>query len=364
MNNLWENSNTSAACESCGIDDAFFMPVKRTDMFNIRFQVPWNLILSNGGGMPVGNNVRLEFVDETGVNSLCNLGPAALSNPKFMWSRLLDSGLKVAEYQFYMPIPLADEYSNAYSHAYFDVSNGQTVKIINSASGADCEFMYGYDQTPAIFQEIRPGRLVFPYRIPGLSLQVELDGVPISIGYVYPQTICAHEFYNCFRVKLSINFSVSGYSKEYYSKPIKIVRGNEDTLRISTEYTGIRVDCNGYVHDGIMTPAIADLTRLFIRMPATLTKLANRVKRTYNSKCFAVRGERRSIYQLNSEPVPEWYASEVENVMLGKTILIDNTQLLYEGGESIFANIDVPGYINQYMDVSLASCKCEKIYSC
>jgi len=362
-NNLWEQSSIGADCERCGIDAPFFIPAYRTDMMALRFQVPYYLVNANGGGLPVGSNVRLKIVDQTGTTTLCDLGP--LNGGKFVWTRYNDSTTKKAEYQFYFPIGMANELGQTYSHKYVDVNEGQYLEISGSGTDADGGFTYGVDATPAIFQEIKAGRLVFPFITPGIGLSVTLDGVAVSAPNVYSSiTQCPHENYDCWRVMLSINFSISGVTKEFYTKPFKIERGCDSALRITGQYPGGTTDCNGYVHQGIMTPAIGDLNRLFIRIPADLNRGANKVKKTYNNKCFSIKGERIPIYQLNSEPMPEWMVDEVENIMLAKDTQYDNLPLMLTDTDSIFSTQDAPGFQYQNIDISLQSCKCLTIYSC
>lgn len=362
-NNLWEQSSIGADCERCGIDEPFFIPAYRTDMMALRFQVPYYLVNANGGGLPVGASIRLSIVDQTGVTQLCDLGNAA--SGRFMWSRYNDPTEKKAEYQLYFPIPMANEIGQVFTHKYVDVNEGQYLEISGSGTDADGGFVYGVDATPAIFQEIKTGRLVFPFTTTPIGLTVTLDGVGVPTPNVYSTlTNCAHENYNCWRVKLTITFSISGVTKEYYTKPFKIERGCDTTLRITGQYPTGTTDCNGYVHNGIMNPNIADLNRLFIRIPADLSRGANKVKKTYNNKCFSIKGERIPMYQLNSEPMPEWMVDEVENIMLAKETQYDNLPLMLTDTDSIFSTADAPGFLYQNIDISLQACKCLTIYSC
>lgn len=363
MNNLWEQTNIQANCANCGVDEPFYMPIKRTDLVNVRFQVPYHLVSANGGGLPVGGNVRLSIVDEVGTTTLCNLGTA--SGGQFMWVRYNDATNKKGEYQFYFPVGMANELNQNYRHGFVDVNAGQYLQISNTGTEADGGFTYGVDETPSIFQEIRPGRLVFPYRLPGLSVIVSLDGVSVGYTNVYPTaTTCAHEQFNCWRLKLTLTFSTSGVTKEYYTKPFRVNRSCDDSLMLSGVYPSGATDCNGYVHNGVVSPAVADPNRLFLRMPAVLNQVASRVKKTFNDKCFSVRGERQPAYRLNSDPVPSWFASEAEGVFLAREFYVNNMELQSTDNDQLFTGVDIPGYQYQYLDVPLQSCKCQLIYGC
>lgn len=362
MNNLFEQSNIQANCDICGVDEPFYMPVIRTDMMNLRLQIPYYLVTANGGGLPIGASVGMDIVDELGTTILCTMGN--VTNSKFLFGYYNNPTTKKAEYQFFFPVPFKDQFGYNYSHVYFDVNQGQHVVISGSNTGADGEFTYGVDELPAIFQEIRPGRVIVPYRMPGLALSISLDGTPIAFNYPYAGSTCAHESFNCFRVKLRIQFSGSGVTKEYFTKPFRVERGCEDTIRIGAIYPAGQTDCNGYVHDGSMVPNIADRNILYLRMYGNLDRSANKVKKTYNNKCFSIKAERTPMYKLNTPPVPTWFADEVENMLIAKETTYDNLPLLLQDTDQLFQQQGVQGYTYQHLDVLLNSCKCEITYSC
>jgi len=362
MNNLFEQSNIQANCDICGVDEPFYMPVIRTDMMNLRLQVPYHLVTANSGGLPIGASVRMDMVNEVGTTVLCAMGTA--SGGKYIFGYYNDTATKKAEYQFFFPVPFKDEFGFNYNHAYIDINVGQYLVINNSFTGADGGFTYGVDETPPIFQEIRPGRLVFPYRMPGLTLQVSLDGVSIAFGTPYSGSTCSHENFNCWRVKISVTFSVAGVTKEFFTKPFRVVRECEDTIRIGAIYPSGQTDCNGYVHSGSMVPNIANPNILYLRMYGNLDRSANKVKKTYNNKCFSIKAERTPMYKLNTPPVPTWFADEVENMLIAKETTYDNLPLLLQDTDQLFQQQGVQGYTYQHLDVLLNSCKCEITYSC
>lgn len=362
MNNLWEQSNIQANCDLCGVDEPFYMPLQRTDMMALRFQVPYHLVSANGGALPIGTSVRLYMVDEIGTTILCDMGAA--NGGKYMFGRYLDAPTKTAQYQFYMPVPFKDEAGFNYSHIYFYVLDGQHVKISGTNTSADGEFTYGVDATPSIIQEMGNGVLIVPYRMPGLTLSVELDGVAIAWQYAYNGSTCSHENFNCFRLRLDVAFTNSGVSKTYYTKPFKVDRSCDDSVMLTGAYPVGALDCNGYVNDGIIAPNLAKPNYQFLRIPAILNQTASRVKKTFNDKCFSVRGERQQTYRLNSTPVPQWFATEAEGVFLARDFFVDNMELQTTDNDQLFTGVDIPGYQYQYLDVPLNSCKCQLIYGC
>jgi len=362
MNNLFEQSNIQANCDICGVDEPFYMPVIRTDMMNLRLQIPYYLVSTNGGGLPIGASVRMEMVDEDGTTVLCNMGSA--SGGKYIFGYYNNPTTKKAEYQFFFPVPFKDQYGNNFNHRYFDVNEGQHVSISGTNTDADTDWTYGVDNLPAIFQEIRPGRVVVPYQNPALFMQVQLDGVTVPITNLYTDPTCAHENFDCWRVKITVTFTVSGEVKEYYTKPFRVERGCEDTIRIGAIYPALQTDCNGYVHDGSMVPNIADRNILYLRMYGNLDRSANKVKKTYNNKCFSIKAERTPMYKLNTPPVPTWFADEVENMLIAKETTYDNLPLLLQDTDQLFQQQGVQGYTYQHLDVLLNSCKCEITYSC
>jgi hypothetical protein len=362
MNNLFEQSNIQANCNICGVDEPFYMPVIRTDMMNLRLQVPYHLVTANSGGLPIGASVRMDMVNEVGTTVLCSMGNA--SGGRYIFGNYNDTANKKAEYQFFFPVPFKDQIGDNYSHYYFDVNVGQHVKITGTGTDADTEWTYGVDDLPAVFQEIRPGRVIFPYFVGSPAIAVQLNGTPITFFSPYTASTCPHENFNCWRVKISVTFSVAGVTKEFFTKPFRVVRECEDTIRIGAIYPAGQTDCNGYVHAGSMVPNIADRNILYLRMFANLDRSANKVKKIYNNKCFSIKAERTPMYKLNTPPVPTWFADEVENLLIAKETTYNNVPLLLQDTDQLFQQQGIQGYTYQHLDVLLNSCKCEITYSC
>lgn len=360
MNNLWEQSNIQANCELCGVDEPFYMPIGRQDLINLRLQIPYYLVTQNSGGLPIGASVRLGMTDEAGT-VICDLGLATANN--YLFSRYNNTTTKKAEYQFYIPQPFKDENGINYGWKYVDVNEGQHLLITGTGTDADCEFTYGVDDTPAVFYEIKNGRLAFPFESTAPLIFAYLDGVPATITNLFNSPTCAFEDFDCFRVTVQVQFSVSGVIKQYFSKPMRIERC-EDTIKIRATYPSLTTDCNGYIHDGTFSNPIADTNILFIRMVGNLNRSANRVKKTYNNKCFSIKGERTPMYKLNTPPVPTWFAQEVENLLIAKETEYNNVPLLLQDTDQLFQEQGVPGYTYQHLDISLNSCKCEITFSC
>ena len=361
-NNLWEQDNTGFNCSKCGIDEPFFMPLQRYDMIALRFQIPYYLINYNGGGIPVGPNVRIDFFNEAGTVNLCTLGAA--NSGTFAFGRINDTTNKLAEYQFFMPVPFKDEIGDNVGHGWFDVNAGQRVLIIG-AYGGTIEFTYGVDVTPPQLMEVRPGRLVFPYNANAIAVTVSLDNTPIAFSLAYTAPTCAHENFDCFRIRLTIVFALpAAGTRTFWTKPFKVQRCDEPSIKIHGIYPAGAIDCNQYIHNTAFTTPMANANNVYIRIPADLTKTANKVSKTYNQKCFAIKTEKRATYSLNSLPVPDWFANEAENVMQAKDTYFDNLKLQLPDVDNIFTNSDVQGMEYQNLALTLEACKCELVFSC
>lgn len=361
MNNFWEQSNIQANCDLCGIDEPFFIPVGREDLINLRFIVPYHLVAANGGGLPIGAGVTIDIVNEIGTTVLCAMGAANSSNFGFGYLNLPTP--KVAQYQFYIPQPFKGPTGINIGWAYINVNAGQNVVITGANTGANSQFTFGVDPLPASFYQVTPTRLVFPYNGNILSIVATLDGASVPVTLFLNRPTCNHENFQCFRVRLTINFASAGVTKVYYTKPMRVFKC-EETIRLSASYPSTAIDCNGYRHTATLVPNTFSATQLYLRIVGTLNKTANKVKKTYNNKCFSIKSERTPQYKLNTPPVPEWFASEVENILLAKETAYDNMPLLLSDTENVFNNQEVNGYTYQHIDLTLQSCKCEVIFSC
>ena len=367
INNLWEESSAQANCNLCPADEPFFMPLERTDLVALRLQLPYQYVTANGGGLPIGANVRLRIVDEIGTTTLCDLSTANLG--RFLFGYVNDNTNKVAQYQIYSPIPMVVAGGNVltdpYTHYYVDVTAGNWVSITGTTTGADADFIYGSDPLPAMLVEIKPGRIVIPVRLVTVGFTVNVNGTPVVPTLLYTTaTGCNNEAFQCFRFRLTLTFTVSGVTRDFYTKPFRIFRC-ADSVRVSAQYPSATTDPNGYLHQATWNIAsIADPNRLLLRIPADIDREASRVVKSFNSKCFAYRTEVQKRYRLKSDPVPWWFAHEVENIAAGTGFAVDNVEYLNDTQDSVFQNSDIESSSYQNIDLPLQQCKSEKVFVC
>ena len=164
-NNLWEESSDSFNCSQiCGVDAPFFMPLERTDLVSLRIQVPWQYVQNNGGGLPTNANVSMSIVDEIGTTTLANLATANLG--QFILGTLNDGTNKIAQYEIYAPIPMAQEVTGLnFSHYYIDVTTGDRIRIVGGDGYNTCDFIFGVDTMPDTFYMVKSTRIAVPAAI-------------------------------------------------------------------------------------------------------------------------------------------------------------------------------------------------------
>lgn len=363
INNLWEESSEQANCNLCASDEPFFMPLKRTDILNLRVQIPYSYVQANGGSLPIGTNVALSIVDEIGTTTLCNYSTANLG--KFLLGYANNSTPKKAQYQIWCPIALRDESNLYWSQYYFTANVGQLVKITGGGGLDEVNFIYGYDNLPENVIELKSGVLVVSC-IPtfaNVTNLLTLDGVSTSLTLLYTTALaCSHESYQCFRFKLVASFTTSGETLTLYTKPFRIERCN-DSIRIKSTYPTNTYDINDYYHGGSWNVSVIDPNNLILRIPADVMKEANQVTKSYNDKCYNYRSELTKRFRMKSDPMPEWYALEAENIILGRGFTADNVGYNLEGSQ-IFQNSEVYSAKYENIDVPLSQCKNEKVFVC
>lgn len=357
MNNLWESSSLQANCNICDADKPFFISVERSDLVGLRFQVPWALIVAAGGGIPI--TASLAIVDETGASIYTNFG--VNTSNRFLLGYRIDGTNKLAEYQIYTSVPMADENGNNWSQFYFTATSGQII----SSTLYGVTWVYGVDELPYPFIEVKPGVIVKGGIIADVNLTdvITINGTPTTQYQFFPGSLVipSTEGYNCFRYRLT--FAVNGVNQMFYTKPFKVVRC-EDTVRLEGRYNLDQIDCNQYMHasSSSLTDSIMPFM-LLQRIPADIQRVANRIKKMQNENCFVYKSEIQKQYNLKSDPLPEWYVDEIENLMLAQDFRVNNQSYLIESAENIFENNDFGGNY-QNINVSLQSCKCETVFVC
>lgn len=363
-NNLWESSSSQFNCNLCASDEPFFMPLNRIDLVGLRLQIPYQYVTQNGGSLPIGANVELSIVDEVGTTTLCSLSTA--NNGRFILGKVNDATNKVAQYQIYTPIPLRDGSNIVWTHYYFTATKGDHINITGDALAEnECDFIYGYDSLPENFYEVAPGYIVVPGRTLTANTTNVLtkNGTTTSLTLLYTTaTACTHEQYQCFRFKLSVTYSTWGETKDFYTKPFRIERCTE-SLKIQGKYTSGMTDCVGYKHSASFNVGIIGENNLILRLPADIETAPNFVRNSYNDRCYKYKTEVQRAYRLKSDPMPSWLASEVENIIASQEFKVNNFQYISES-ELIFEESDVESSKYQNINLSLLSCKCEKVFVC
>jgi len=361
MNNIWELSNTPDNCKLCASDDPFFIPFTDTDFFALRLQIPYAIVDLEGGGLPYGANFVFSIVDETATNTLLALGNGA-SN-KFNLGARVDTTLKLAEYQIYAPIPFADANGVGHRHKYITVAAGDLVQI--SGGGYSELFYVSQDSIPYPLYMISATRLGIPVDAATVgTLVVSVNGAPVTPDEVYPTTVGVASEISCFRFNVTITYGGSGNVYEYYTKPFKRVKCNE-VVRLEGIYPTATIDCEQHMHTfTVWNYDMFASNMLFATVDADLTEIASMVKKTYGNKCFNFKSEKQRRFSLKSNPMPKWYADEIENISLAKTFLINNVEYYHQEGESIFKDSDIESVSFQNIDVLLTQCKCENVFAC
>jgi hypothetical protein len=357
MNNLWESSSLQANCNICDADKPFFISVERSDLVGLRFQVPWSLIVAAGLGIPT--TASLAIVDEIGTTIYTDFG--VNTSNRFLLGYRLDTTNKLAEYQIYTGVPMADELGNNWSQFYFTATSGQIV----SSTLYGVTWVYGVDDLPYPFIEVKPGVIVKGGILTDVNLTdvITINGTPTTQQKLFSGTppTSATEGGNCFRYRLT--FTIASVSRQFFTKPFKVVRC-DDTVRLEGRYNLDQIDCNQYMHSSSsgLTASIVPFM-LLQRIPADIQRVANRIKKMQNENCFVYKSEIQKQYNLKSDPLPEWYVDEIENLMLAQDFRVNNQNYLIESAENIFENNEFGGNY-QNINVSLQSCKCETVFVC
>lgn len=363
-NNLWEQSTTQANCDLCISDEPFFMPIRATDMISLRLQIPYQLVTLNGGSLPIGANVSMALVNEAGTTVICDYSNA--TSGRFILGQVNNPTNKIAQYQIYAPLRIVDLNGNWWSHYYFTATKGDHINITGGINGDnDCDFIYGYDDLPINFYEVAPGFIVVPARPPIVNVSniLKVNNTVVNMTHLYGALTACSLFNNqCFRVRITVNFATSGQVKEYYTKPFKRELC-EDSVRINGKYPLDLVDCVGYLHQGSISGGIINPNNLFLRIPADIEPTPSRVTKAYNDRCYNYKTTVQKAFRLKSDPVPMWFASEIENIVASQGFSVGNVPYISES-EIIFEESEVESSKYQNINIPLLSCKCEKVFVC
>ncbi len=361
MNNIFESSDNSANCQLCPSDEPFFIPFTDEDFFALRLQIPYSLIASEGGGLPINTKFNLSIVDELGTTLLYDFGD--MSTQKYNVGYRNNATDKLAEYQIYAPVPFADESGYVHGHRYVDVADGDLVRI--TGAGYNELFYFNQDEIPYPLYRVSPTKLGIPV-VTGLvgSLVVSVNNVGATIKMVYPTGVGVAGEAGCFRFKITIEFTPSANTFDYFTKPFKRIKCDE-VVRVIGTYPGNTIDCNSNMHQSFTFNYTMFAQNMLIgNVFADCEEIASVVKKTYNSNSFNYKSEKQRRFAFKSDPCPKWYADHIENIVLAKLFEINNTAYIMEGAESIFKDSDIDSVSFQNIDVNLQLRKCEKVFSC
>ena len=101
-----------------------------------------------------------------------------------------------------------------------------------------------------------------------------------------------------------------------------------------------------------------------IRIYATIKKLPSKLSISSNSNCYLYKSEVIESYELQGTKLyPPYKARQIENIMLGKNLFIDNEQYQLRG-DSIFEAVRIEGMSMFKLKAQLEKCPCEVVFDC
>lgn len=370
MNNIFEESNlVQFNCNLKGIDEPFFIPLEQYDPIFLRLQIPYNEIDLNGGAgtLPNASNVQLYITDEAG-NTIFDMQ----SNPnKYAFGKIEKSTERLAEYQFLFPIPFGfgSIFLSTRPQIYKFIPNVGDIIEYTTISNEYFMFKFDTDEMPErFFRGTTNTDEVFfiDNNVLASSLNLLVNGVavvPIALFDVVGTSITD---YSCFRIKVDVQFGESGHDLSYYTKPFKIINC-EDTILLEGYYPLNTIDCEKHIHqsafiaDEVVGSVIPNYLRY--RLYADMQNEPNFIKKTYNSKLYNSKAEKRIQRSLISGLMPNWYVSEIENLMMANNFKIERQPYYLENSENITENTDLPTEYKN-INVILTASKCETVFVC
>lgn len=352
MIQLFEKTSIDSNCDIGPNDEPFTMPILPQDHIYLRLQVPYYLVVANGGGLPVGANINVDFVDVTGATILCDLTTPA-SN-KYLYNFFNNAGERIGGYNFMIPMSFV---GYDYKTKAFSASTGN--EIVADVNGTIYTWIYGVDNTPYPFIDYKSGGVCirYPYLDP---FTLYINGVGTVAGDLFTgdENSCLGTY--CFRVRIKVTFGATTY--EYYTKLFQFnYVCEDDTLLITSSYGRGMIDCAGQYYNG--GNATVGGNELYLRINGDTERMPSKLTKTINQKCFLYRSEVQKMIRLRSLPMPQWFQDACETLMLGKNFKIDGVPYQLEQ-ENIFENNDVQGSVFQNINVPLSTCKCENVFVC
>lgn len=359
MNQLWETSLISADCDRGVNDEPFFIPITRRDLVQLRLIVPYHFVTLNGGGIPTGTGVTLAIYNEAGTVQMCNYSDASVG--KFLYSYRNDGANRVAEYQFLFALGLTDETGETYSQYTFDVVANEVVAFDTGTK--IYYFTYGVDDLPPGFIEYKSGSIAIAMTNTEFSnYALEINGSTDTVTELATTPACAHEDFNCFRFRVTLNMSTLGQTLEYFTKPFKVVRCDEPTVYVQATYPAALIDCGGHIHEGAGGAQYKN--RHYLRIPAEVEEQSPKVTKSYNSRSFNFKSQVQDTFLLKSDPMPKWFADAVKTIIASQEVRIDGVEYLTEDIDTIYEKNDFQGSNYMNFNLPLQHRKCEKVFVC
>lgn len=362
---IWEQTDfiSPVLVDSCqrGVnDDEFYIPIERRDLINLRLDIPYPLITSNSGSLPIGSNVNLSIVDLTGTTTLCNYGSPinpAVGNYRFAY--LNDGTRKIAQYSFLLGLGL----DNSAGKTFYalNVVYGDTV-VINFA-GVGYYWIHGVDQTPLPFIEHAAGRICFCATASEIAASLFIINLTIQTPIaIFGTPLCASENRACFRFKVTVNLSIFGLTLTFFSKPFRVVDCDLPTTFIQGYYPPSNSDCLGQVHN--FSGNVFDHGKLYMRIYSDLLEIPSTIEKVANQRSVVYRSSVIKNFQFRSLPIPQFYADMFECIALSKEMKIDGKPYQITAQSLFENNTENIGEVYQNINVNLQLSKCETVFVC
>lgn len=359
MNNIFEDKPISFNCSIGGNDEPFFIPLDKYDPIFLRLQIPQVEILLNGGvgSLPSASKVQLYATDEVGTN----IYDYQQTSNMYALGRIENSGH--SEYQFLFP----NFNTNFYKLNPSGLINVGDVIEYTTLNGEYYIFEYGVDRLPPRFYQITTNTdelMLVDDNVPTGSILVYVNQTLVPVIKLFSKV--SFSTINCFRFKIDVQFSESGHDLEFYTKPFKVMIC-EDTSLLEGIYPLNTIDCEKHIHQSAFgCPTLVGSiipNYLRFRVYGDVQSEPNKIKKTYNSKWYNSKSERIKKHTLKSEPMPEWYCNEIENLISAKDFRVNGTNYVLDNSETITENTDIlTTYKN--INVPLSSSKCEIVFVC
>ena len=350
MIQLFEQTSIDSNCDIGPNDAPFTMPLMPHDHIFLRLQVPYYLVDFNGGGLPIGANISVSIWNVVADTQYCGYG--APSTNRYLYNFVNDGTKRIGEYRFMIPLRLTDDYVTK----AFTVVAGDN--ILATIDGVNYNWIYGTDSIPYPFLEYVSGGICV--RIPTsavFTLYVNGSGVIAGNLFTDDSTTC---FTNeCFRVRIGVQFGAVWYY--YYTKVFQMVKCDEDTILLQSQYGANMVDCAGQFYRGATN--YLGVNNLYLRIAGDTERVPSKLTKIINAKCFQYKSDITKQIRLRSLPMPSWFQDAVETIALGKNFSVDNDTYQIET-ENIFENNDNIGSVFQNLNVILSICKCENVFVC